>query len=265
MELLSFLGYALALLVGISLGLVGSGGSILTVPILVYILKIEPFVATAYSLFIVGSTAAVGSIKNILDATINYRIVLIFGIPSLITVFITRAFLLPLIPSSFTIGSYELSKDLALMIFFSLVMLTASIKMIKPTPADVNTPNDLKIQTSPLLIQSVIIGLIAGTVGAGGGFLIVPALVLWSKIPMKEAVATSLAIVTVQSLFGFLGDLNHLDVDWNLLITFSLISIIGIFIGIFLSKKITDTKLKTYFGWFVLTMACYILSVELFF
>ena len=151
------------------------------------------------------------------------------------------------------------------MIFFSLVMLTASIKMIKPTPADVNTPNDLKIQTTPLLIQSVIIGLIAGTVGAGGGFLIVPALVLWSKIPMKEAVATSLAIVTVQSLFGFLGDLNHLDVDWNLLITFSLISIIGIFIGIFLSKKITDTKLKTYFGWFVLTMACYILSVELFF
>lgn len=265
MDLLSYLGYILALLVGISLGLVGSGGSILTVPVLVYLMKIEPFIATAYSLFIVGSTAAVGSIKNILDKTINYKIVLIFGIPSLLTVFATRAFLLPLLPNSFTIGSYTLAKDLALMIFFSIVMLIASIKMIKPTAADMNTPKDFEIRTPSLLIQSIIIGLIAGTVGAGGGFLIIPALVLGSKIPMKEAVATSLAIVTVQSLFGFLGDLSHQEVDWKLLLTFSMIAIIGIFIGIFLSKKIADTKLKTYFGWFVLTMACYIITVELLF
>lgn len=265
MDLLSYFGYTLALLVGISLGLVGSGGSILTVPILVYLMKIEPFLATAYSLFIVGSTAAVGSIKNIIDKTINYKIVLIFGIPSLLTVFATRAFLLPLIPNSFIIGEFTIAKSLALMILFSIVMLAASIKMIKPTSADINTPKNLEIKTIPLLIQSILIGLVAGTVGAGGGFLIVPALVLGSKIPMKEAVATSLAIVTVQSLFGFLGDLSHQEVDWELLLTFSMIAIIGIFIGIFLSKKIEDTKLKTYFGWFVLTMACYIITVELLF
>lgn len=265
MDLLSYLGYALALLVGISLGLVGSGGSILTVPILVYLMKIEPFLATAYSLFIVGSTAAVGSIKNIIDKTINYKIVLLFGIPSLLTVFATRAFLLPLIPNSFVIGDFTIPKSLALMILFSIVMLAASIKMIKPASADINTPKKLEIKTIPLLIQSILIGLVAGTVGAGGGFLIVPALVLGSKIPMKEAVATSLAIVTIQSLFGFLGDLSHQAVDWKLLLTFSMIAIIGIFIGIFLSKKIADTKLKTYFGWFVLTMACYIITVELLF
>lgn len=265
MDLLSYLGYTLALLVGISLGLVGSGGSILTVPILVYLMKIEPFLATAYSLFIVGSTAAVGSIKNIIDKTINYKIVLIFGIPSLLTVFATRAFLLPLIPNSFIIGEFTIAKSLALMILFSIVMLAASIKMIRPASADINIPKNLEIKTIPLLIQSILIGLVAGTVGAGGGFLIVPALVLGSKIPMKEAVATSLAIVTVQSLFGFLGDLSHQEVDWKLLLTFSMIAIIGIFIGIFLSKKIEDTKLKTYFGWFVLTMACYIITVELLF
>lgn len=265
MDPLFYLGYSLALLVGISLGLVGSGGSILTVPILVYLMRIEPFLATAYSLFIVGSTAAIGSLKNILDKTINYKIVLIFGIPSLLTVFATRAFILPLIPEVIGLGILDLPKNQALMMLFSLVMFVASVKMIQPTAADLNTPKEIDLNSASLVVQSILIGLVAGTVGAGGGFLIVPALVLGSKIPMKQAVATSLAIVTIQSLFGFLGDLSHQEVDWSLLLSFSSVAIIGIFIGIFLSKKIADTKLKSYFGWFVLAMACYIIAAEVLF
>lgn len=258
------IGYGLALLVGISLGLIGSGGSILTVPILVYLFKIEPFLATAYSLFIVGSTAAVGSIKNITNKTIHYKIVLLFGIPSLLTVFLTRAYLLPKIPDSFEVLNTVISKNLALMLFFSLVMFIAAIKMIQPTPADLNKSSDLALNPFALITQSILIGLVAGTVGAGGGFLIVPALVLGSKIPMREAVATSLAIVTIQSLFGFLGDLKHQEVDWIFLISFSSISIVGIFIGLFLSKKVADSQLKTYFGWFVFAMSSYIILKELF-
>lgn len=265
MEVIELIGYALALLIGVSLGLIGSGGSILTVPILVYIMKIEPFLATAYSLFIVGSTAAVGSVKNVVDKKVNFKIVLLFGLPSLLAVYVTRAFLLPLVPETLAIGSLEFSKNIALMVLFAIVMFAAAIKMIQPAKKNEIITTDTTIKILPLIIQGILIGLLAGTVGAGGGFLIIPALVIFSKIPMKDAIGTSLFIVAIQSLFGFLGDLGHQTIDWQLLLSFSAVSIIGIFIGIFLSKKISDSNLKTGFGWFVLAMAIYILSKELLF
>lgn len=259
---IEIIGYALALLVGISLGLIGSGGSILTVPILVYILKIEPFLATAYSLFIVGSTALVGGVKNAWNRQVNFSLVLLFGIPSLVAVFVMRAYVLPLIPDTIAIGSFALSKNLLLMVFFALVMFTSSLKMIRPKAV---TPSDTPPRKGNLMLQGVLIGVIAGTVGAGGGFLIIPALVLFANASMKEAVGTSLFIVAIQSLFGFLGDVNNPLIDWSLLLTFSAIAIVGIFIGIFLTRFIPDNNLKKGFGYFVLLMAIYIFTKEVFF
>ncbi|UVD78208.1 sulfite exporter TauE/SafE family protein [Myroides albus] len=262
MENLAFIGYGLALLIGISLGLIGSGGSILTVPILVYIMKVEPFVATAYSLFIVGSTALIGGIKNYIDKKVDLKAVVLFGIPSLIAVFITRAYLLPLIPPFISIGAWNIDKNMALMVLFALVMFTSATKMIKPAKAS-KIQND-NPRVFNLVIQGILIGLLAGTVGAGGGFLIIPALVLFTNMPMRMAVGTSLCIVAVQSLIGFLGDLSHTLIDWTLLLTFSGISIIGIFIGIYLTRFVPDNNLKKGFGYFVLTMAIYILIKEVF-
>ena len=262
MDYTAIIGYSLALLIGISLGLIGSGGSILTVPILVYIMKVEPFVATAYSLFIVGSTSLVGGIKNYIDKKVDVKAVALFGIPSVITVYITRAFLLPLVPDVITIGKWGLDKNIALMILFALVMFTSATKMIKSKPQQ--EIQNQKPALSGLLTQGVLIGLLAGTVGAGGGFLIIPALVLFANMPMREAVGTSLCIIAIQSLIGFLGDLGHTDIDWNMLLIFSSISIIGIFIGIYLTKFVPDKNLKKGFGYFVLTMAIYILVKEVF-
>lgn len=263
MDYTLLLGYGLALLIGISLGLIGSGGSILTVPILVYIMKVEPFIATAYSLFIVGSTSLIGGLKNYLDKKVDTKAVLLFGIPSVITVYITRAFLLPLVPDSINIARWSIDKNVILMILFALVMFTSAIKMIRPKGQQKEVQNTIP-SLSGLLIQGVLIGLLAGTVGAGGGFLIIPALVLFAKMPMRQAVGTSLCIIAIQSLIGFLGDLAHTVMDWKLLLTFSGISVIGIFIGIYLTKFVPDKKLKQGFGYFVLLMAIYILIKEVF-
>jgi len=259
---IEIVGYALALLVGVSLGLIGSGGSILTVPILVYILKIEPFLATAYSLFIVGSTALIGGIQNAVNRKVNYKLVFLFGIPSLLAVYAMRAFVLPLVPDIFVFGTITLSKNVLLMVLFALVMFASSMKMIRPKAI---APNHTQPHQGKLILQGILIGTVAGTVGAGGGFLIIPALVLFANSSMKEAVGTSLFIVAIQSLVGFLGDLNNPLIDLNLLLTFSSISIAGLFLGIFLTRYIPDNNLKKGFGYFVLLMALYIFSKEVFF
>jgi len=261
---IALVGYALALLVGISLGLIGSGGSILSVPILVYILKIEPFLATAYSLFIVGSTALIGGIQNAINRKVNYKLVLLFGLPSLLAVYVMRAYVLPLVPDTIAIGSLNLSKNVVLMVLFALVMFASAMKMIRPKAITQNQTQS-QPQQIQLIIQGVLIGVVAGTVGAGGGFLIIPALILFANISMKEAVGTSLFIIAIQSLFGFLGDVSNPLLDWNLLLTFSAISIVGIFLGIFLTRYIPDNNLKKGFGYFVLLMALYIFTKEVFF
>ena len=266
MEVSQIIGYFLAVLVGVSLGLIGSGGSILSVPILVYIMAVNPILATAYSLFVVGASALVGGIKKALSKEVDFKTVAVFGVPSIIAVFLTRSFLVPNIPEVlFEISGFGLTKPVAIMILFAIVMILSALKMIHSNVAEKEHTASIKNKYLKITLQGLIIGVVAGTVGAGGGFLIIPALVLLVRMPMKMAIGTSLFIVAVQSLIGFTGDLlqDH-QMDWNLLLLFTLFSIIGIFIGNYLSKKISGEKLKVGFGWFVLVMGIYIIVKELF-
>ena len=265
MEINQLIGYLFATLVGITLGLIGSGGSILSVPILVYILGIEPILATAYSLFIVGTTALFGGIQKAKQKLVDLDKVILFGVPTILSVFITRRIIVPKLPEIILSTSFfTLHKSVFIMIIFAIVMILASFRMIRPIQIEINEVN-FKLNYSKIISQGLLIGLVAGLVGAGGGFLIIPALLFLANTPMKKAVGTSLFIVAAQSLIGFLGDLrSDQTLDWNLLLTFTICSIIGVFIGSFLSKKIASDKLKTGFGWFVLAMGIYIILKELF-
>ena len=265
---MEIIGFILAIFVGISLGLIGSGGSILTVPILVYIMGVNPILATAYSLFIVGTTAMVGGIQNAVKKNVDFKTVLVFGVPSIAAVYATRMWLLPLIPNElFSIGTLSITKPIALMLLFAVVMMLASLSMIKTKKQEASTQeNKLSYNYPMILLEGSIVGILTGLVGAGGGFLIIPALVLLAKMPMKLAVGTSLFVIAAKSLIGFIGDLQgHAEIDWMLLIGFTAAAVVGIFIGILLSKRISGEKLKKAFGWFVLVMGIYIFIKELFF
>lgn len=257
------LGYLGALIIGLVLGLIGGGGSILTVPLLVYLLGYNPVVATAYSLFVVGSSSLVGVIQKHRKNQVDFKTGFTFVFPSFIAVYLTRRFIVPNIPEElFSIGHFMLTKNMAIMVFFSVVMFLASISMIKG-----RKHLDAENQQNPqpyykTFVQGLFIGLVTGLIGAGGGFLYVPALVIWAGLNMKKAVGTSLIIIAFNSLIGFTGDMQTLKIDWPFLLTFSAITIIGILFGGYFSKFVSNKKLKKSFGWFVMLMAIYILIKE---
>lgn len=271
--MIEFIGYFAAIFIGISLGLIGGGGSILTVPVLVYLFHIEPVVATAYSLFVVGLTSSVGAFNYFRQGLVKVKMALVFGIPSIFSVFLTRNYLVPAIPEEvFSIGDFILTKGIFLMALFAVLMILASYKMIKSGAKKKETSPTQQTDSEPksfnypmVIIQGLVVGLITGLVGAGGGFIIIPALVFLLGLKMKEAIGTSLTIITLNSFFGFLVSQNQMQTDWKLLLILSTMSIIGIFVGMALSKRIDGAKLKPLFGWFVLIMGSYILMKELFF
>lgn len=259
------IGYLASALIGISLGLIGGGGSILTVPVLVYLFGVDPVLATAYSLFIVGSTSLVGALPKYREGMVNLKTALIFGLPSIVAVYATRAYIVPRLPDPvFTLGSMVVSKAMFMMGLFALLMVFASISMIrdKKGAADSTDVEPQRFNYPAILLEGTVVGMLTGLVGAGGGFLIIPALVLFSKLPMKQAVGTSLLIIAAKSLFGFTGDLSHYQMDWTLLISVTALAIVGIFIGNRMSRSVDGQKLKKAFGWFVLVMGIYILAKE---
>jgi uncharacterized protein len=262
MDINQIFAYILAVFVGVTLGLLGSGGSILSVPILVYVLKIEPVVATGYSLFIVGFTALVGGFQKAKQQLVDFEKVLLFGLPTLSAVFFTRKIIVPNIPETiYFFNGFSIKKSIFIMLIFAVVMIIAAIRMIKPM--EMTKENiELKLNYFKIIFSGLFIGFVAGFVGAGGGFLIIPALVFLTKTPMKLAVGTSLFIIACQSLIGFLGDVKIYNTDWKLLVSFTTCSVFGILIGNYLSKKIAADKLKTGFGYFVLIMGFYIILKE---
>jgi uncharacterized protein len=260
------LGYAASGLIGIALGLIGGGGSILTVPVLVYLFHVEPTLATAYSLFIVGVTSLVGGIKSAMRKMIDFRTAVVFAVPSFIAVYLTRRYLMPVIPDElFSIGSLIISKDMGIMIFFGLIMLAASVSMIRNKSREDSDGEVISYNYPMILLEGSIVGVLTGIVGAGGGFLIIPALVLFAKLPMKKAVGTSLIIIAAKSLVGFSGDIfSGQIINFPFMLIISSIAIAGIFLGTYLSKFIESNKLKIAFGWFVLVMAIYIIGSEVY-
>ncbi len=261
------IGYIAAALIGISLGLIGGGGSILTMPVLVYLFYVPPVLATSYSLFIVGSTSLVGAIINYRKGQINIKTALLFGLSSVLTVFAIRKFIIPKIPLHIaSIAGFEVTTPLLTMLLFAILMIAAATSMIRSRTID-NKELDYpgKSKVFKLLFLGIGIGTVTGLLGAGGGFLLIPVLVLLLHQPMKTAIGTSLLIIAMNSLLGFTGDLNNFKMDWTLLLTVSGISAAGMFIGVILSQKINGELLKKAFGWFVLLMGSYIIVKELFF
>ena len=255
------LGYVGALFIGLVLGLTGGGGSILTVPILVYLMSINPVTATAYSLFIVGTTSTFGAIQNYRKNLVDIKNGFIFAIPSFIAVYLTRKYIVPEIPKVIIESPFLITKDTFLMLFFAVIMVFGALSVLKKKSQ--NTNSEEKRNLILIGIQTFTIGIIIGLVGAGGGFLIIPSLILFTKLPMRKAVGTSLFIIAMNSLVGFIGDVQNLEIDWLFLLTFSAISVVGIFIGMYLTKYTNESQLKKIFAYFVLVMAAIILLKEM--
>ena len=258
---MEILGYVGALFIGLVLGLTGGGGSILTVPILVYLMSISPVTATAYSLFIVGTTSTFGAIQNYRKNLVDIKNGFIFAIPSFIAVYLTRKFIVSRIPEIIIESPILITKNTFLMLFFAVIMIFGALSVLKKKSQDTN--NEEKRNLILIGIQTFTIGIIIGLVGAGGGFLIIPSLILFAKLPMRKAVGTSLFIIAMNSLVGFIGDVQNLVIDWTFLLTFSAISVVGIFIGMYLTKYTNESQLKKIFAYFVLVMAAIILLKEM--
>ena len=255
-------GYAASILIGLILGMLGGGGSILSIPILVYLFQIDVVMASAYSLFIVGTTSLVGSISKYREHAVNFKSALLFGIPSVISIFATRKWIVPAIPDVvWQTDLLMISKRLLLLGLFAVLMVLASFSMIRGT--NDYSSDDERFMPVLLIIQGMLIGFLTGLVGAGGGFLIVPALVLLTGLTFKAAVGTSLFIIAISSLTGFLGDLMNYSMDWTFLLIITGLAVFGILLGNQFTQRISSIQLKRMFGWLILVVGCGILIREL--
>lgn len=260
------LGYLGAAIMGLVLGLIGGGGSILTVPILVFLFGQEPTTATGLSLFIVSVTSTVGMISHYRQGNIQWDAALVFGGTSILSVFATRRWLVPALPDPlFTLGGMHVAKGTAVLCLFAALMIAVAWSMIgKPPEIAIKKKADTRFVQPPLVLAGLGVGIITGVLGAGGGFLIIPALVLLAGLPMRKAVGTSLFIIAVNTAIGFLGDTEvHLVDHAHVLLPFVILSIAGILAGSRLSQRVSNAKLRPAFGWFVLCMGLYILTREL--
>ena len=267
MEILELLGYVCALIIGITLGLIGGGGSILAVPVLAYLFSVNEKTATAYSLFIVGASALLGGLKKHLKGYVDWRTTIVFGIPAIIGVTLVRRYVVPALPNVlFTIEDIVFTRRMGMFGLFAVLMIPAAFSMLKKRK-DNNNKRDTPVNYnySLIIIEGLLLGALTGLIGAGGGFLIIPTLVILAKMEMKVAVGTSLMIIAFKSLLGFfLGDALTIEIDWIFLSVFTGISFVGTYIGSYLSAFIDGSKLKKGFGYFIFVMAALIFYMEFF-
>ena len=260
------IGHGLAICIGISLGLLGGGGSVLALPILVYVMGIEPKPAIAMTLMIVGTVSLLGTIPHWRRGTINVKTALIFGSATMIGAFFgARMATLP-----FITGAMQMT-------LFATMMLLAAGFMIRqtsvPSPSAPSSSTssskttDLSLYPKPvckycwlwLMTEGLGVGILTGLVGVGGGFAIVPALVLLGKTPMKEAIATSLLIIALNAASGLLGYLGHVTIDWHLTVSFTFAAGVGTVLGGYLAQFIPAKHLQKGFGYFLLAVAAFVL------
>jgi len=262
---MEIIGYLASVLAGLSLGMIGGGGSIMTVPILVYLFSVSPVSATEYSLFIVGITSLIGVVPLYREKSIDFNLAVRFGIPSILAVIFARKVILPAIPEEIILfDSVIILRRLLIMLFFAMVMITASVLMIfRKEKTETGSENTRKNQFVLILAEAISVGTISGISGAGGGFLIIPLLTILNKTPMKKAIGTSLLVIGVQSMIGFLAGLPDANPDWHLLLKIAALSVMGFFAGNYLSEKFSAGMLRNTFGWFVLCIGIYIILKEL--
>lgn len=258
---MELLGYFCLFFVGLVLGILGSGGSILAVPILVYLFSLDVVLASAYSLFIVGISSLVGTILKYKAQLVNLKAGLIFGIPSILSIFLMRKWLVPAMPDMIMqMGTFKLTKNTFILSAFAFLLILASLKMIFGKP--LKSTNTGSASIIPLLVFGLFSGLVTGLVGVGGGFLIIPLLGLITKIPLKTAIGTTLLIVASNSLIGFIGDILNYTIHWDFLLLITGLAVTGIFIGSRLSNGLADLSLQKSFGWFTLLIGAIIVIKE---
>ncbi len=248
---------------GISLGLMGGGGSILTVPILVYLFHLDPVDATTSSLFIVGSVSLATAIQYGRRKELDFKVALLFALPSLVGIYFARNIVLPRIPNVIGISSsIQVEKGTLILAAFAVLMITASISMLRKKKENLEKVKRSKFSVG---IQGVVTGFVTGFVGAGGGFMILPVLINVLKLPLRIAIGTSLAIIAINTLFGFFVSLvESSKINWELQLTVLVIALIGSFLGFKISTRIDDRKLKKGFGWFVFIVGFAILAERIF-
>lgn len=246
---MSALGLALSVLIGVSLGFFGGGGSILTVPLLVYVFGLEPKEAIASSLLIVGIASISGAVQHWRAGNVRVREGLVFGIAGMVGAYLGGRM------SAFLDGG------LLLLLFAAMMLLTATAMWRGRSSPTGKSADDMRSPVR-LVLQGFAVGSFTGLVGAGGGFLIVPALALWAGLPMTTAVGTSLLIIVLKSGSGFLGYLSHVEVDYALAGAISATAIAGSFLGSWLATRVEPSSLRRSFASFVMVMACFILVRE---
>ncbi len=328
MDPLVLAGYVSALAVGACLGLLGGGGSILTIPVLVYLFGIAPLQATGYSLFLVGVVALAGTIGYSRKGWLDMRVAAVFVAPSVLAVYLTRHYLLPWLPETlavsleagarplllllliaatvgaflwiragrpvhpdfrralllaipavvavyamrrlvvpslpeelFGIAGFALARDQAIMLLLAIVMLITGALMLRRRN-EVATDADVPLQPLMLTLQGVLVGGLTGIIGAGGGFLITPALIAFARLPVKVAVGTSLLIISVNSLAGFAGDLGHAEIRWGFLLGITGLALAGLLAGMRLAARIPGHALRKALGVLLVGLAVAIFALE---
>jgi len=262
------LGFILALCMGLILGLLGGGGSILTVPILVYFFDVSATLATGYSLFIVGVTSVIATFRYRQKNLLDIRVAILFSIPSIVGVLMSRLWILPKVPSTLHMMGTSISKDQLILLVFSLLILVIAFFMFKSKdPVEEETQSGSKTRLSLLFIgiEGFLVGIITGFVGAGGGFMIVPALTLFARLPLKKAIATSLLIISAKSIVGFLGDVvSGVVFEWQFLLLIVFMTLTGTVVGTQLSNAIEAHHLRRGFAYFIVVMGILIIVKELY-
>lgn len=272
--ILEVLGYLAAVVMGVVLGVIGGGGSILTVPILVYLMQVPAEIATGYSLLIVGLTAAFGAYGYFRKGLIDLQSSIIFAIPSIVAVYLARAYLMPAIPDTLLQTPFLLTKNMGIMLLFAGLMLASAIMMLNKARQTVTQPEPQATasQSKPLNLKSILIialegavvGVLTGILGAGGGFLIIPALVLLMGMPMKQAVGASLFIIALKSIIGFSGDLQAgIPLQMPLLPIMLVCTIGGMLISTKIASRVDGKHLQAFFAYFTLVIALFIIAKEL--